>query len=279
MAAVPTPASRGPASGSAGDPGQRRDGRDRQWSTARPARRARAAPRSAHLAGRVVRRPLGTGSAAHRRGDLAQPPHPAAQRADRRRASAEVLLWRDPGLRARRRRGRMRRRPVRGADAARPGGERPAGGGRDLGARSTCGGGRRWRSSPSNPSRKPPPRGWRTSASGPPRTCVRPCCGMGDAPAALARLDAHLAAHPLREQACELRMRALYRLGRQAEALATYRRTRELFARELGIEPSTALRELEVLILRQDPCLDRPSPSALAEQFAVTGARPSSDGD
>ncbi|MGQ0466298.1 MAG: ATP-binding protein [Sporichthyaceae bacterium] len=96
---------------------------------------------------------------------------------------------------------------------------------------------------------------------------------IGNAAEALARIDPHLAAHPLREQATELRMRALYRLGRQAEALGAYRRTRSLFAAELGIEPSPALRDLEGLILRQDPVLTGPT-LPRAHEFAPTGRTP-----
>jgi len=65
-------------------------------------------------------------------------------------------------------------------------------------------------------------------------------------------LEALVAAHPLRERLSAALMRALYGAGRQAEALDVYRRTRETFVDELGIEPSPALRELERSILRQD---------------------------
>jgi DNA-binding SARP family transcriptional activator len=51
-------------------------------------------------------------------------------------------------------------------------------------------------------------------------------------------------------------MLARYRSGRQAEALGGYRQLRELLTTELGIEPSSALRDLERRILQQDPTLD-----------------------
>jgi DNA-binding SARP family transcriptional activator len=61
--------------------------------------------------------------------------------------------------------------------------------------------------------------------------------------------------HPLREGLCAQLMLALYRSGRQAEALNVYRETRSLLVEELGIEPSPVLRELEQAILRQEPDL------------------------
>ena len=64
--------------------------------------------------------------------------------------------------------------------------------------------------------------------------------------------------HPLRERLRAQLMLALYRSGRQAEALEVYRRTRERLADELGLEPGAELRELEQAILRQDPALRRP---------------------
>jgi len=72
---------------------------------------------------------------------------------------------------------------------------------------------------------------------------------------ALAVLEPHLAAHPLRERPWEQLMLALYRSGRQAEALAAYRRVRALLRDELGVEPNPALRTLERRILNQDPRL------------------------
>ena len=64
------------------------------------------------------------------------------------------------------------------------------------------------------------------------------------------------AEHPLRERLRGQLMLALYRSGRQAEALATYQAAMESLVEELGIEPSSALQELERAILRQDPSLD-----------------------
>lgn len=75
--------------------------------------------------------------------------------------------------------------------------------------------------------------------------------------------------HPYREDIRELHLLALYRSGRQTEALATYRRTRELLVEELGIEPGPSLRELQRLILVQDPSLD-PAGSAREEPVGPT---------
>ncbi|WP_203859707.1 AfsR/SARP family transcriptional regulator [Plantactinospora mayteni] len=61
--------------------------------------------------------------------------------------------------------------------------------------------------------------------------------------------------HPLRERLRAQQILALYRSGRTADALAAYRRTRDDFVRELGIEPGMRLRELERAILNHDPAL------------------------
>ncbi|MBK3644873.1 tetratricopeptide repeat protein [Streptomyces sp. MBT33] len=62
--------------------------------------------------------------------------------------------------------------------------------------------------------------------------------------------------HPLREELCRLLMLALYRSGRQAEALAAYRGTRATLVTELGIEPGAPLRELHARILATDASLN-----------------------
>ncbi|MDQ0772126.1 DNA-binding SARP family transcriptional activator/predicted negative regulator of RcsB-dependent stress response [Streptomyces aurantiacus] len=78
---------------------------------------------------------------------------------------------------------------------------------------------------------------------------------------AIAELTSLTGEHPLREQLCRLLMLALYRSGRQADALAAYRRTRSTLVTELGIEPGAPLRELHHRILAADRSLD-PSPAA-----------------
>ena len=69
-------------------------------------------------------------------------------------------------------------------------------------------------------------------------------------------IDGLLAANPLRERLHAQRMLALYRCGRQAEALEAYRQARDTLVEEIGIEPSAELRRLHEAILRQDPSLD-----------------------
>lgn len=72
--------------------------------------------------------------------------------------------------------------------------------------------------------------------------------------------EAAVTDQPLREQRWAILMLALYRCGRQADALRAYQRLRVRLADELGIDPSPALGTLEAAILRHDPRLDRPVP-------------------
>ena len=74
----------------------------------------------------------------------------------------------------------------------------------------------------------------------------------------IGELEDLVAAHPLRERLRGQLMVALYRDGRQAEAVDVYRRAREEFVAELGIEPGPALQKLQQAVLRQDPSLEAP---------------------
>lgn len=83
----------------------------------------------------------------------------------------------------------------------------------------------------------------------------------------VAELETLVAAHPYRERLRGQLMLALYRCGRQAEALSTYRTGRQLLVDELGIDPSSDLQHLERQILAQDASLEparpaRPTPAS-----------------
>jgi DNA-binding SARP family transcriptional activator len=79
-------------------------------------------------------------------------------------------------------------------------------------------------------------------------------------------IEALIAAQPLREHVRGQLILALYRAGRQAEALEVYRETRRVLTDELGLEPSPALKELEKAILRQDPAIGAVPPIPLQSE-------------
>ena len=74
----------------------------------------------------------------------------------------------------------------------------------------------------------------------------------------VAELEGLVSEHPLRERLRAQHMLALYRSGRQADALESFRDARRALVDELGLEPGRELRELEQAILAQDPALDPP---------------------
>ena len=82
-------------------------------------------------------------------------------------------------------------------------------------------------------------------------------------------LTALVAKDPLRERLRMQLMLALYRCDRQAEALAVYRQTSELFREELGLEPSPSLQRLERSILEHDASLDRVPEAALGRTSSL----------
>jgi len=85
---------------------------------------------------------------------------------------------------------------------------------------------------------------------------------LGRSTAVVAELETLVARDPLRERLWEQLMLALYRSGRQTEALQAYRRARHVLVEGAGIEPSEPLRTLERAILAQDPVLALPASTA-----------------
>jgi DNA-binding SARP family transcriptional activator len=83
----------------------------------------------------------------------------------------------------------------------------------------------------------------------------------------VSQLEPLIAENPLRERLRRLQMLALYRCGRQAEALEAYRQARRTLVEEVGVEPGSGLRELHEAILRQDPAVDAP---AVKQRLPVT---------
>jgi predicted ATPase/DNA-binding SARP family transcriptional activator len=85
---------------------------------------------------------------------------------------------------------------------------------------------------------------------------------LGVGPALVPELEELVAAHPLREPMVAALMRALCAAGRPSAALGVYERAREALASQLGADPSPALAELHVAILRGDPVPDLPLPAS-----------------
>ncbi len=83
---------------------------------------------------------------------------------------------------------------------------------------------------------------------------------LGQHPPLVAELEGLVAAHPFREQFWGQLMLALYRSGRQADALGAFGRALKVLGEELGIDPGPWLAELEGQILLQDPALTAPRP-------------------
>ena len=90
----------------------------------------------------------------------------------------------------------------------------------------------------------------------------------------IAELERLVAEHPLRERLRGQLMLALYRSGRQADALAVYQRARRTMVDELGIEPGESLRRLERSILAHDPSLNAPQAGATSPRRVPTPPTP-----
>jgi DNA-binding SARP family transcriptional activator/class 3 adenylate cyclase len=91
-------------------------------------------------------------------------------------------------------------------------------------------------------------------------------------------LERLVARHPLRERLRMSLLLALYRSGRQGEALDAYQGARTILVDELGIEPTRSLRELHQAILNQDPTLDLPMIDRTHHEAALPPADPHSAG-
>ncbi|MFC0530687.1 AfsR/SARP family transcriptional regulator [Phytohabitans kaempferiae] len=89
---------------------------------------------------------------------------------------------------------------------------------------------------------------------------------LGEHADALPALAAATTEQPLRERLHELAMLALYRSGRQADALEAFRHLRRRLVAELGVEPGQALQRLQRQILSADPALDPPGPSTAVDE-------------
>ncbi|MEV8353634.1 BTAD domain-containing putative transcriptional regulator [Streptomyces niveus] len=94
----------------------------------------------------------------------------------------------------------------------------------------------------------------------------------GRAAEAVPDLDAHLTDHPWREDAWRLLALALYRTGRQADALAVLRRARSTLVEQLGLDPGPGLRRLEADVLAQDPAIDAGVPERASELWTRAAA-------
>jgi DNA-binding SARP family transcriptional activator len=100
---------------------------------------------------------------------------------------------------------------------------------------------------------------------------------LGRHGAVVGELEVLVDEHPLRERLRAQLMLALYRCGRQAEALDTYRDGRTRLVADLGLEPGRALRELESSILEQSPELDPPARRPAAPARPPTARPPPGD--
>ena len=91
---------------------------------------------------------------------------------------------------------------------------------------------------------------------------------------AVIELPQLIAANPVREQLYALLMLALYRCGRRAEALDTYRAAHDILAEEIGADPGPELRALHQQILRDDAAIAAPRPGGSAIQSGLAGQVP-----
>ena len=206
----------------------------------------------------------------------------------RKALGRDVIVTGPGGLRAPRRAGWPRSAPLR-APRGRGARGRAAGRGRAGCERhSRSGAARHSSSSPTSRGRRVRSADSRSFASPRSRiasTRISLSAAHGELVGELERL---VAEHPLSERLRGQLMLALYRSGRQADALEAYRSARAALVEELGIEPGPALRRLERAILDQDPELDvasrrlqtpRPPPQAASAIDLVRRPEPGAAGD
>ena len=106
------------------------------------------------------------------------------------------------------------------------------------------------------------------------------CLEIGRHEEVAARLTAMVESHPFRERLVEQLMLALYRGGRQADAIASYETLRRALSDEMGVDPGPALRDLHLKILRADPALDGESRRGTGVSTVTSSAHSgTSDGD
>ena len=119
-----------------------------------------------------------------------------------------------------------------------------------------CGTGRRWPTWHTSRSHKPRSLGSRSGARCALERRIDADLALGRHADLVAELEGLVGQHPLRERLRGQRMLALYRCGRQAEALEAFREARRLLVEEIGVEPGPELRGLHEAILRQDAALE-----------------------
>jgi DNA-binding SARP family transcriptional activator/CheY-like chemotaxis protein len=99
---------------------------------------------------------------------------------------------------------------------------------------------------------------------------------LGRHTAVVAELEQRVGGHPMRERPRAQLMLALYRSGRQADALAVYRAGRRVLHDELGLEPGAPLQALEQAVLRHDPDLAWEPPEPVIRETVPPGPAPMS---
>ena len=137
-----------------------------------------------------------------------------------------------------------------------------------------CGADRRTPASTAPPSPWPRPAGWRSCGSRPPRTGSPPSSPSGSAAAAVPELERLVGEHPMRERLWEMLVTALYRAGRQGDALGAYERARAVLSDELGVDPGPGLRAVHARVLAHDPTLGLPDRAAAIPAAAAPRPHP-----